>query len=106
MSEIAQRWRTVADGFGARVDAVPDGGWERPTPCEGWVARDVVAHLVEWIPPALFETLDAGEVERLTGFPPEVEQAMRASGHFGARVDVPDDASAQDRVLAFFGRTP
>ena len=29
---------------------VPDGAWERPAPCEGWVARDVVRHLVEWIP--------------------------------------------------------
>jgi len=50
MSAIAVRWRKVADGFQARVDGVPDGGWERPAPCEGWVARDVVAHLAEWVP--------------------------------------------------------
>ena len=24
--------------------------WANPAPCEGWTARDVVRHLVEWIP--------------------------------------------------------
>jgi uncharacterized protein (TIGR03086 family) len=50
MGEIADRYRVVADGFTRRVVAVPDDGWDRPAPCEGWVARDVVRHLVEWIP--------------------------------------------------------
>jgi uncharacterized protein (TIGR03086 family) len=50
MSETAERWRTVADDFTERVRAVPDDAWTRPAPCEGWDARDVVRHLVEWIP--------------------------------------------------------
>jgi uncharacterized protein (TIGR03086 family) len=29
---------------------MPADAWERPAPCEGWVARDVVRHLVEWVP--------------------------------------------------------
>ncbi|WP_369253238.1 TIGR03086 family metal-binding protein [Geodermatophilus amargosae] len=46
----AQRWRHLADDFGRRVDGVPAGRWDDPAPCEGWVARDVVRHVVEWMP--------------------------------------------------------
>jgi len=31
----------------ALLDGVDDAGWASPSPCEGWAARDVVAHLVE-----------------------------------------------------------
>lgn len=57
MSEVADRYRRIASGFTERVRAVPDAAWEHPAPCEGWVARDVVRHLVEWVP-AFFR--DAG----------------------------------------------
>jgi uncharacterized protein (TIGR03086 family) len=30
--------------FDSRVDAVSDDEWSAPSPCEGWTARDVVAH--------------------------------------------------------------
>ena len=50
MSEVADRYRRVALRFTERVEEVPDDGWDRPAPCEGWVARDVVRHLVEWVP--------------------------------------------------------
>ncbi len=53
MSEIADRYRRVARRFTERVNEVQDAAWENPAPCEGWVARDVVRHLVEWIPPFL-----------------------------------------------------
>jgi len=45
MSEISERYRQVADGFSARAKAVPDDGWDRPSPCEKWTARDVVGHV-------------------------------------------------------------
>lgn len=47
MSEVSDRYRKVAASFTARVAAVPEGDWDRPSPCEGWVARDVVGHVVE-----------------------------------------------------------
>jgi len=50
MSDIAERYRRVAGRFTARVNEVPEAAWEHPAPCDGWVARDVVRHLVEWIP--------------------------------------------------------
>jgi uncharacterized protein (TIGR03086 family) len=48
--ELAERYRRVAGGFTERALAVPVGAWDNPAPCEGWVARDVVRHLVEWLP--------------------------------------------------------
>jgi uncharacterized protein (TIGR03086 family) len=53
-------FETVADGFTRRVEDVPDAAWSNPSPCEGWDARDVVRHLVEWMP-AFF--LQGWEVE-------------------------------------------
>jgi uncharacterized protein (TIGR03086 family) len=32
------------------VRSAPDDAWDNPAPCEGWVARDVVRHVVEWMP--------------------------------------------------------
>lgn len=47
MSETADRYRKVAAGFTERARAVPPDAWDGPAPCEGWVARDVVRHLVD-----------------------------------------------------------
>ena len=182
MSDVARRYRTVAAAFSDRVNAVPAGAWDNPAPCEGWVARDVVGHLVEWLPAFFFgtwglaaaipavdddpagawaavngtiqaalddpdlagterdtrmgrwtfeqtidtictgdvlvhtwdlaratgqdETLDPDEVHRmLVGMEP-MDEALRSSGHYGPRVDVPDDADEQTRMIAFTGRRP
>ncbi len=179
----AERWHRVAGRFTDRVAKVPDDAWERPAPCAGWVARDVVRHMVEWMPafmsnggvtlpigpsvdddplaawtmlsdgvqailddPAasaaefdtppvgkqtveqaigqfllgdvlihtwdlaratgLDETLDEAIVsEMLVGMLP-YDEMLRQSGHYGPRVDVPDDADDQTKLLAFTGRTP
>jgi len=57
MSDVSERYRRAALGFSRRVDAVTDDAWDRPAPCAGWVAADIVRHLVEWVP-AFFR--DAG----------------------------------------------
>ena len=36
----------------------------------------------------------------------QMEEVLRSSGQFGARVPVPDDADAQTRLLGFIGRDP
>lgn len=46
----AQEWREIASGFSARVDGAAFDAWDRAAPVEGWRARDVVRHLVEWFP--------------------------------------------------------
>jgi uncharacterized protein (TIGR03086 family) len=50
MGDVAARYRKVADRFNATVAGVRPEQWNEPAPCEGWVARDVVVHLVEWLP--------------------------------------------------------
>jgi uncharacterized protein (TIGR03086 family) len=50
MSEIGKRFGRVAAGFTGVVEAVDGEAWSHPSPCDGWTARDVVGHLVEWIP--------------------------------------------------------
>lgn len=45
MSEIQQTWTTRADGFTAVLDAVTD--WDAASPCAGWTARDVLAHVID-----------------------------------------------------------
>ena len=54
----------------------------------------------------LDETLDADEVHRLVDSMEPMDEPMRQSGHFGPRVDVPDDADEQTRMIAFTGRQP
>ena len=44
----AEFHRWVAAGFTARVEGTVD--WDAPAPVQGWTARDVVGHLVEWFP--------------------------------------------------------
>ena len=46
----AERFRRIAAGFTERAAAVSGDGWLRAAPCEGWIARDIVRHLVEWVP--------------------------------------------------------
>jgi uncharacterized protein (TIGR03086 family) len=56
MSDSAARYRKVAGEFRERVEAVPADAWDNPAPCEGWVARDVIRHLVDWLPAHFFAT--------------------------------------------------
>ena len=182
-STPAERFRRVAARCSARVDEVPADRWDVPAPCEGWVARDVVAHMVEWMPslldpagvamppgpsaaddPAgawhhladwlqsllddpevagtsfdrpplgemtvaqaidtvmlgdvvvhtwdiarasgLDETLDPDLVhEMYVGMLP-MDEMLRTSGHYGPKVDVPDDADEQTKLIAFTDRRP
>jgi uncharacterized protein (TIGR03086 family) len=54
----------------------------------------------------LDETLDATEVGRMLAGMEPYDEAMRQSGHYGPRVEVPDDADEQTRLIAFTGRRP
>jgi uncharacterized protein (TIGR03086 family) len=44
----AARHRRYADTFSALVSGTSD--WDAPAPVAGWTARDVVDHLVTWLP--------------------------------------------------------
>ncbi len=184
MATPADEHRTVAEAFTGTVQGVTPDAWDRSAPPEGWVARDVVRHLVEWLPPflagstgitfpagppvdddpagawlvhrdavqsllddpatadrehdfrhlgpmSLAQVIDTiytpdvfmhrwdlaratGQDERLDpdrcarmyeGMLP-MDDALRQSGQYGPRVEVPDDADVQTKLLAFIGRTP
>ena len=61
----AERFRRVAGRFTDRAREVAPEAWDNPAPCEGWVARDVVRHMVEWMPSLL-----AGAGVELAPLPP------------------------------------
>jgi len=46
MSAIADRYRRHADAFQRKIAAVRPDQWSNQSPCEEWVARDVVGHIV------------------------------------------------------------
>lgn len=47
MTDLADRYRRLASRFTAVVDDVPPDRWDSPSPCVGWTARDVVAHVAD-----------------------------------------------------------
>src|SRR5450631_270521 len=55
----ADEYRDLAGRFTEIVAGVLDNAaWSRPAPPEGWTARDVVRHLVEWFPAFLRQGAD------------------------------------------------
>jgi uncharacterized protein (TIGR03086 family) len=183
MTDTADRYRRVAGGFTDTARRMPADAWDDPAPCEGWVARDVIGHMVDWMPEFLADapiglrtgpsvvddplgawvalsdslqsalddpevaartfthdragthtienaigmffvgdilvhtwdlaraggfdvTLDADEVHALLAGMEGMDDVLRASGHYGPRVDVPPDADEQTRLIAFSGRDP
>lgn len=184
MPTPAEEHRRVAAAFTATVEATDPAAWAHPAPPEGWEARDVVRHLVEWFPAFLHasvgitlppgpsvdddpgaawraqtagvqallddpstaqrehdfphigrmaleratvmiyvgdvflhrwdlaratgqdDALDPAKCEEMLEAMLPMDDALRQSGHYGPRVDVPDDADVQTRLLAFIGRTP
>ena len=184
MGSVADDHRRIAAAFTATVEGTEAAAWDNPAPPEGWVARDVVRHLVEWFPaflqgsagialragpsvdddplgawrtqtdavqallddpataehehalphlgtmslgaaidmiytPDVFlhrwdlaratgqdETLDPVRCAAMLEAMEPMDEALRSSGHYGPRVEVPQDADAQTKLLAFIGRNP
>ncbi|MEE4025933.1 TIGR03086 family metal-binding protein [Gordonia sp. PKS22-38] len=46
-TDVNDRYRSLAGGFGTVLDAAPADRWSAPSPCDGWTARDVVAHVID-----------------------------------------------------------
>ena len=46
----ADEHRRIAGEFATTVEGVAPAAWDNPAPPEGWTARDVVRHLVDWFP--------------------------------------------------------
>jgi uncharacterized protein (TIGR03086 family) len=46
--DAADQYRRRADRFQALVDGTAPEQWASPSPCAGWQARDIVAHVVDF----------------------------------------------------------
>ncbi|MCW2607522.1 MAG: hypothetical protein JWO60_2215 [Frankiales bacterium] len=90
----AEEHREIAGGFTRRVAGV--GDWDAPAPVEGWVARDVVRHLVTWFP----AFLSSGSGVRLPPGPSVDDDPVAAwQSHSDAVQAVLDDPCTDTRVL-------
>ncbi|TWG95858.1 uncharacterized protein (TIGR03086 family) [Nocardioides sp. J9] len=91
----AAEHRAVAGTFGDRVRGVAD--WDAPAPVDGWRARDVVRHLVEWFPAFLADGSDL----RLPAVAPVDDDPVAAWEQHAAAVQaVLDDPANADRTFA------
>lgn len=52
------------------------------------------------------ERLDPGKCAQLLDGTLPLDAILRSSGQYGPRVEGPDSADVQTRLLAFIGRTP
>jgi hypothetical protein len=110
MIDTADRYRRVAGAFTDIARRVPSDAWDNPTPCDGWVARDVVGHMVEWMPAFLEDApIEIRPGPSVADDPLGAWLALSASlqaGLDGPKVEVPADADEQTRLIACTGRRP
>lgn len=89
----AERHRQVGRLFTDRVRGTPF--WDAPSPVAGWVARDVVRHLTQWLP----GFLSAGAAIELSSGPSVDEDPVAAwQIHCEAVQAVLDDPATSGRT--------
>lgn len=91
LSEQADRFRRAADGFQARIATVPADRWQSPSPCPGWNARDVVAHVINEAR-RILATVQGVEPEPLYGI------GVADMGTLPQMSDRADPAAAWDQI--------
>jgi uncharacterized protein (TIGR03086 family) len=84
----------IAGAFTDRVVGVRD--WDAPAPVEGWVARDVVRHLVTWLPGFL---ASSSEVRLPTGPSVDEDPVGAWQSHAAAVQAVLDDPTTASEVV-------
>jgi uncharacterized protein (TIGR03086 family) len=91
MATAADEHRSTAEHFTALVRGTSD--WEAPAPCVDWTARDVVRHLIEWLP----DFLQSGAGVTLPAGPSVDSDPVGAwLAHAGAVQAVLDDPASAD----------
>ena len=92
----AAEHRRIAGTFTDRVRGTAPSAWDNPAPVEGWAARDVVRHLVEWFP----GFLRSGAGVELPAGPSVDEDPVTAwTVQCDAVQALLDDPSTADKVL-------
>jgi uncharacterized protein (TIGR03086 family) len=103
MSEVADRYARVAAEFTARVQGCSPADWSAASPCEGWSARDVVAHVVTGHRRAL--AVMSGEDATPAAEDEDLVAAWRAANAAVTAV-LADPERAQAETDTPFGRQP
>ncbi len=96
MTSPADEHRVIAGTFTDRVRGVRPEAWDNPAPCQGWAARDVVRHLVEWFP--AFLKAGAG-VELPTGPSVDEDPVAAWTVHSDGVQALLDDPATAGKVL-------
>jgi uncharacterized protein (TIGR03086 family) len=107
LSAAVQSVLDTPDVAGREFDGGPPGRMTVERAIDMLVLGDVVVHTWDLARAAgLDDTLDPEFVaEQYAGMEP-LDEILRASGHFGPKVPVPDDAPLQTKLIAFSGRDP
>jgi uncharacterized protein (TIGR03086 family) len=92
-SSEARRHRWVAADFSDRVRGTTD--WDAPSPVAAWVARDVVDHLITWVPGFL-----AADGVRLPAGPPAADDPSAAWEHHAEALQALLDDDDADREFS------
>jgi uncharacterized protein (TIGR03086 family) len=82
VTEVGDRYRRRADAFAALIEGTSAAArWSEPSPCEGWSALDVVAHVVDYSAQVLRERAGVADVPAFAGFddPGDAFKAVRAA---------------------------
>jgi len=91
----AERHREIGQVFTDRVHGTRS--WDAPAPVSGWVARDVVRHLVEWLP----AFLAGGSTVRLPAVPSVDDDPVGAwQAHVDAVQELLDDPATAGLTLS------
>lgn len=91
--DVATLHRRAVEDWAARVSAVGDDDWDRPTPCTAWSVRDLVNHVVAeelWTVPLLEGRTIAEVGDRFDGDvlgPSPRETSHQAAGAAARAVD-------------------
>jgi uncharacterized protein (TIGR03086 family) len=46
MNQTASQYERARRPLSDLIESIPADGWEQPSPCEGWAARDVLGHII------------------------------------------------------------
>ncbi len=90
---MAATYRRCAGAFEALIHGTPPERWSSPSPCRGWSARDVVAHVVDFAAKVLREKAGVPAPPAFTDFD-DPAAAFRSTREAVQRVlDDPDTPS-------------
>ncbi len=81
------------DFFAGVVDSVPDGAWDRPSPCAGWTALDVLGHVGQAT--AMGSAILAGEPIAFAAVQPPREAVTGVPASWWAEIEAAGRAAAE-----------